>query len=105
MCDNKHTTTKDQFTDAVTNDEYAEYELQNGDILITDWEGDGTYHPYVVPTESPHNDDDAAATVAQSIATAFDVRVNTVEWDNNNEVYVPYMDRPDGQNVKFPSVM
>ena len=36
------------FVEAVQNDEYAEYELEDGFILITDWEGDGLFDPYVV---------------------------------------------------------
>jgi hypothetical protein len=95
-------TTKEQFINAVTEDEYAEYHLPCGDILVTDWESDGTYHPYVVPVESPNDSDDAAATISQSIATVFDVGVNAIEWDANNEVYVPYMERPDGQKPKCP---
>jgi len=36
------------FVDAVQNDEYAEYELEDGIVLITDWEGDGMFNPWVV---------------------------------------------------------
>lgn len=36
------------FIEAVENDEYAEYEIGDGFVLITDWEGDGSFNPYVV---------------------------------------------------------
>jgi len=36
------------FVDAVQNDEYAEYKLEDEFVLITDWEGDGMFNPWVV---------------------------------------------------------
>jgi len=46
----------DQFIKAVDNDAYAELLLDNGDTLVTDWEGDGYYLPYVVPAEGSLDD-------------------------------------------------
>ena len=47
------------FVDAVQNDEYAEYELEDGFVLITDWEGDGMFNPWVVVPETFENEDGA----------------------------------------------
>jgi hypothetical protein len=85
-----------QFRHAADADEYAEVLLPTGDYLTTDWEGDGTFNPYVFPRNSPHDDEDAAERIGDAIAEVFGVRVDTVEWDGSNMVYVPYMDRVYG---------
>lgn len=48
---------KEFFKQMVQLDEYAEYELNDGFVLVTDWEGSGSedpmdvFMPYVVPPE------------------------------------------------------
>jgi len=45
---------KEQFYQAIKNDTYAEYILQESPklVVITDWESDGYFYPYVVvPSE------------------------------------------------------
>jgi len=46
------------FVDAVQNDEYAEHKLEDGFVLITDWEGDGMFNPWVVLPEGFENEDE-----------------------------------------------
>lgn len=79
--------TKEQFQEALYNDDYAEYQLDTGDILVTDWEGDGYIFPSVIPEESEHNSDEAMALIKEELQDLFDFSVRTIEWDNNNEVY------------------
>ena len=45
------------FVEASQNDEYAEYELDDGFVLITDWEGDGMFNPYVVLPDGYEDED------------------------------------------------
>lgn len=43
---------KEEFIEAVKNDEYAEIDLGENVALVTDWEGDGLFFPYLcVPSE------------------------------------------------------
>jgi len=96
MSQNKWTTTVDGFIQAVENDEYAELELSTGDILITDTEFDGTYNPVVIPAErAPSLDRDTVeCEIMSAISEALDVSVEDIEWDERNNCFVPYMDRP-----------
>jgi len=72
---------------AVKDDEYGEYTLETGDIVITDWEGDGFFSPYVIPEASPRNDDEAMANISSSIESELEFKVIRVEWDVSNDVY------------------
>jgi hypothetical protein len=88
---------KDQFVEAVTNDEYAELELSTGDVLITDWEGDGSFNPYIVMS-SDHGDKhptDILQAVNDALTEVFDVIIYEIEYDACNDKLVPYMERPD----------
>lgn len=97
MQQNKWQVDADGFTQAVANDEYAELVLETGDVLITDWEGDGVFNPYVETTENNHSidRDTKEAQIMRAIAKQLDCRVDTIEYDKRNDVFVPYMDRPD----------
>lgn len=88
---------RENFIEAVREDEYAELELSTGDVLITDWEGDGTFNPYVVISgaRSDKLPSDILREVGDAIAEELDVRVDEVVYDHNNDVLVPYMDRPE----------
>lgn len=95
MAENKWQTDSDGFVRAARDDEYAELKLPNGDVLITDWEGDGVFNPYVVPHDDGGRDDEREEQIAEQIEAQFDgVRVEFIEWDDNHELYVPYMERP-----------
>ena len=39
---------EEQFIKAASNDEYAEFELKPDLVIITDCDGDGSFHPYIV---------------------------------------------------------
>jgi len=90
----------EQFIAAVENDEYGQITLETGDTLMTDWGGDGTFNPYVEPNPYPDVErrekhrEEREIEVAEAIEEIFDVRVRTIEWDNTNNVFVPYMDKP-----------
>jgi len=87
----------DGFAEAVEADEYAELRLSTGDTLITDHESDGTFNPYVEMT-GDHGDahpTDILDSVASAIEDATGAHVHAIEYDTNNDVLVPDMDRPD----------
>ena len=91
MQETKWQTDKDGFIEAIENDEYAELVLPNGDTLITDWEGDGVFNPYVELTND-HGDKhptDIMAEIESAIYDVFEIYVTT-EMDNNNGVVVPH---------------
>jgi len=87
-------TEKQNFIQAVKDDEYAEYELPCGAILITDWESDGVFNPHVVTTEIKYDVEDVGGVVGDEIAEAFDVRVRAVEVSSGGHGAYPIMDRP-----------
>jgi len=91
------------FIAAVESDEYAEVELKNGDTLVTDWEGDGHFHPYIVPAEGVADTladdadarDERGADIATLIHDVFNVYVNEIEWVHDASVaHVYFEQRP-----------
>jgi hypothetical protein len=77
------TETKEEFLEAVENDELAEFELPTGDILVTDWEGDGHFDPYILPKSSAPGDEIVAEILEEAIRDVFDFDVEHVEWASN----------------------
>lgn len=73
------------FLKAAEEDEYAEVELGDGYTLITDWEGDGTFMPYVQPPEDDSGENDHH--VDDMLHDLDGIAVSYVEWDDNNGVY------------------
>lgn len=89
------------FVEAVEYDEYAELELSTGDILITDWEGDHTFHPYVEPM-GDHGDKhptDILDDIAVAIGDALGVAVHHIEYDSGGDIFYPTMDAPERKPV------
>lgn len=91
MTENDPTT--DQLADfvlAVACDEYADIELSTGDHLITDWEGDGVFNPYVVTDETPDNPDEYGDRIADAAQDALGVPVRIFEYvpDAGNLYYL-----------------
>lgn len=78
-------TDRDGFVQAVENDEYAEYVVASGLFLITDWEGDKAFLPYVVDLNdrTEREVDDLLADNAPFL------RCDGVEYDGGNDVYYP----------------
>ena len=106
MQQTKWQTDKDGFIEAIENDEYAELVLPNGDTLITDWEGDGVFFPYVVPTseQTYEYQDEREAEILTGIYDLLGV-TGEIEYDENNEVFVPYIDSPvprEEMSIKQP---
>jgi hypothetical protein len=85
---------KENFIQAVEDDEYAEYELSCGAVLITDWEGDGVFNPYVVIYDIDDDVTDLDRVIGDQIAEAFNVRVTHIETDYDGDVCYPLMERP-----------
>lgn len=74
-----------EFIDAVENDIYEELDLGGGFTLITDWEGDESFHPYVVPPQENHTvDKDTVEILLENVDF---LTVTRVEWDSHNGVY------------------
>lgn len=95
------TAEKQTFITGVEQDEYAELRLRTGDTLITDWEGDETFNPYIIPRdgtdEVPDRGGERSETVAEAIEAALHVRVDEIEWARGmgkNIIGHVYMDRP-----------
>ena len=86
---------------AVAEDEYGELELPTGDYLITDWEGDDTFLPYVEPTDDHRENptDEVGDEIAEAIQDELGTVVHRIEWDGGNEVFYPDMDRPEVKPV------
>jgi len=93
---------EEAFIEAVETDTYGELSLKQercaGCTLITDWAGDGTFHPYIVP-HNGHMLDPTAESVQSAltdeIGERLDVRVKAIEWSESNGAWYPVMDRPD----------
>lgn len=90
----------ENFIEAVREDEYAELELSTGDTLITDWQGDGFFLPYVepgfLPEELPEDKlDSVADEIAYEIEQELDAPVHRIEWSNSNQCFYPDMDKSD----------
>lgn len=102
-------TTVEEFREAVRNDEYAEIKVLDNCYLVTDWEGDGSYHPYVVAKEPPMkrvSDEVLRDQLACEIARMFDVCVHHIENDQNPHTFHVNMERPTSGNdsgVAHPS--
>jgi hypothetical protein len=91
MHENKWTTDIEGFVKAAEADKYAELPLETGDVLITDWEMDGTFFPYVEPKHGhgKHDVDDIKDEIAMAIESKLDIEVTTLEWSEANGVYYP----------------
>ena len=79
---------KENFKKAIEEDEYAEFELGDGYVLITDHEFDGTFNPYIHPPED--DDGENIQKVDDMLCEADIFEVTGMEWDDANEVYRPY---------------
>lgn len=84
---------KAEWIQAARNDGYAEYELETGDILVTDWEGNNKFAPYVVPVESEEDSRDVEAEIQNAIIKELGFKPNIVEWGYNG-TYVIHSSKP-----------
>lgn len=104
--DAAHLLERYRFVDAVETDEYAELELPTGDVLISDWQGDNTFLPYVEKLSThfaPALDSTDRSVIADEIGEAIQqelgVAVFHIGWDEGNEVFYPDMERPESKPV------
>lgn len=85
---------KEEFIEAAANDEYGEYTLNTGDVLITDWEGDGVFDPFVIPDTSDNDSREVEDELAEAIQNEFDIEVRNVEWSNQG-LYLVRAEKPE----------
>jgi hypothetical protein len=91
-------TDAENFASAVENDEYAELELETGDVLVTDWEGNGVFNPYVVVRDGGVTDVEAAKDqIAAAIQDRLGVRVSHLHYAEgaNPALFLVQMRRPE----------
>jgi hypothetical protein len=87
--------TKEEFIHAVHSDSYAEYKLSTGDILITDWESDGSYNPHVIERDQDDSED-RADDIASAIQSEFDSDYCNVEkHSSGGDIYMVHTNKPD----------
>jgi hypothetical protein len=63
---------RENFIQAVRNDEYAEYELKEDLVVITDWEGYGSFWPYVVDSEDQYNEEQVSNALTEQDVFEFE---------------------------------
>jgi hypothetical protein len=85
---------KENFIQAVEDDKYAEYELPCGAVLITDWEGDGVFNPYVVTYDITDDVTNTEQKIADELTEAFSVDVRAIDGVSGEDLYYPVMNRP-----------
>lgn len=82
------TVDKEEWIKAARNDEHAEFVLSTGDIIVTDWEGDNEFHPYVMPVGSENDSHDAEADIKEAIKDDLGFNPRHVEWGYNGTYVV-----------------
>lgn len=88
----------DGFVRALRNDNYAEYELCDGHTLVTDWEGDGGFYPYIVPNDAvlrrnQYDDTETKQQLSDAMCDAFpSITVYGIEWSPHNHAWFPAVD-------------
>ena len=86
----KNQTDKSGFMEAIENDEYAEFVLNENDpelILITDWESDHLINPYVVIPENYEDTENVRELIEDNFPEFGRINVELVE-DNNQFNYI-----------------
>lgn len=82
----KNQTDKEGFLQAIKNDEYAEFILNEEDpelILITDWEGDHFINPYVIiPDGCTIEEDEIWEMLTDTFSEFGDIHIEIVEQEN-----------------------
>jgi len=78
---------KEQFYQAIKNDTYAEYVLKENPklVVITDWEGDGYFYPYVVVPSDYENEQEVDDLLCEQLP----------------EIPVMYLERQEQNNLAF----
>ena len=85
----KNQTDKSGFMEAIENDEYAEFVLNEEDpelILITDWESDHFINPYVIIPENYEDTDTVRELIEDNFPEFGGINVELVE-DNDQFPY------------------
>ena len=86
----KNQTDKEGFMEAIENDKYAEFVLNEEDpelILITNWESDHYINPYVVIPENYENEEKVWELITDNFPEFGDIHTELVE-DNEQFNYI-----------------
>jgi hypothetical protein len=86
----KNQTDKNGFMEAIENDEYAEFVLNDENpelILITDWESDHFINPYVIIPENYEDMDETRELIEDNFPEFGRINLELVE-DNNQFNYI-----------------
>jgi hypothetical protein len=87
----KNECSKEEFIEAVKNDEYAEYKLENGYVLCTDVEYDGAFAPWVEPNGNIPNSirQEQLKATRKEIEETFDCSIYGMVYDGRQDIIYP----------------
>jgi len=89
---------KEEFIEAIVNDQYAEWEIKEDLVLITDWEGDGYFNPYVLDLECQYTESEIGVFLENEASDVFNFEVLEFA-EHNNDPYDLYY--PEGISCKY----
>ena len=89
---------KQEFISAIENDECCEWEISEDLVLVTVWEGDGYFNPYVLDLECQYSEDEVMTILDNTTNDVFNFEVLWFE-DSNNESYNIYY--PEGLDCEY----
>lgn len=89
--------TVEKFEKARLTDGYGEYHLDTGYVLVTDWEGDNSFNPYVVPEKGTDLNEDNMDKVREEINETFSFTVRHIEDAGNGSWNVVLENRYPGE--------
>lgn len=92
---------KQNFLQAARDDEYAEYELDIGFTLCTDWQGDGAFLPWVEPgKEIPEKHrEEVMHDVYKEITNIFDCTIAHMHYDERQDIIYPEHIKMDDDKI------
>jgi formylmethanofuran dehydrogenase subunit A len=80
----------ERFAKAVREDEYEEFTLKNGNVLCTDWEGDGVFSPWVTMY---HKDvlstEEHIEEVRDILEDTFETSIHHMHYDEDQQIVYP----------------
>jgi len=80
---------KQNFIEAIKNDEYAEYELKNDLVVITDWESDHMFNPSVIDEECSYSEQGVSDMLNEQLGDIFDFKNLNFEEDTYYCLWYP----------------
>lgn len=89
---------KQEFIKAISNDQYAEWEISEDLVLITDWEGDSYFNPYVLDLECQYTKEEIETIMDNVTQAVFNFEVLEFA-EHNNDPYDLYY--PEGISTEY----